>query len=339
MAASASTATVQAIDERRRIARDWFLIPFSPPHTVVGSGLEVRIFVAWTILLVAFVVSADAGAAPGTGLDDVLRRTGQYVSSCAEQLAAVVGQEEYVQTVAEQVNGSGNAARPAAGSSRTQVLLSDFALIAVAGNASGWEGFRDVFEVNGTSVRDRKDRLERLFAESPATALRQARTIADESARYNIGPIARNFNVPTAVLFFMHPSNQPRFKFTKIGEAEVNHRRCWIVAFAERWRPTLIRTPANKDVPAKGRAWIEPGSGTVLLTELRIDGFLPSTRESSATLAVDYGLDERLGVWVPTEMREQYRFVKGDTVSTTIGVAKYSNFRRFVTDARLVVPK
>ena len=33
----------------------------------------------------------------------------------------------------------------------------------------------------------------------------EARRLSDESARFNIGPIVRNFNVPTAALFFFRP--------------------------------------------------------------------------------------------------------------------------------------
>ena len=41
--------------------------------------------------------------------------------------------------------------------------------------------------------------------------------MADESARFNIGPTRRNFNEPTAALFFLLPASQARFAFTRKG--------------------------------------------------------------------------------------------------------------------------
>jgi hypothetical protein len=58
--------------------------------------------------------------------------------------------------------------------------------------------FRDVFERDGKQVRDRQERLAALFLKgSSRSAFEQARAIMDEGARYNIGNVARNINMPT----------------------------------------------------------------------------------------------------------------------------------------------
>jgi len=288
-------------------------------------------------LLALALLTAGGAAGQRPSLREVVALAGDYVRSYAEQLSAVVGQEEYVQTVTEREGASGSGGTETI--ARTRVLLSEIALIQVAGNAWGWEGFRDVFDVDGTPVGDRRNRFERLFSESPGTAIQQARTIADESARFNIGPVSRNFNVPTAVLFFLHPSNQHRFRFTRDGEEDVSGRPAWVVRFEERERPTIIRTPQHKDVPATGRVWAEPGSGRVVRTELRVSKFAPEANESTAKISVDYRFEQRLELWVPVEMREEYVAVSGRSESRTVCLAKYSNFRRFTTEGRLVVPK
>jgi len=53
-----------------------------------------------------------------------------------------------------------------------------------------------------------------------------------------------------------------------------------------------------------------------------------------ATIVVDYGMEPRLGIWVPVKMTESYRMPD----ETLEAVASYSNYRRFETSVR-VVPK
>ena len=83
-----------------------------------------------------------------------------------------------------------------------RVLRSEFVLVGTTDRAE-WVGFRDVFVVDGRRVHDRQDRLRQLFLQRNPRVLERARVIADESARYNLGEIHRNFNVPTAALFFL----------------------------------------------------------------------------------------------------------------------------------------
>ena len=86
-------------------------------------------------------------------------------------------------------------------------------------------GFRDVFEVNGRPVRDRDLRLQALFLDEVRLAVDQALEISQESARYNIGQVKRTVNLPTIALSFLHPLNQHRFAFEKIGELSIDNRQ------------------------------------------------------------------------------------------------------------------
>ena len=142
---------------------------------------------------------------PGPGAtapkaDDLVARAGQYVVEYGQQLSLVIGVERYAQWMqnADQV-------RPL-----VRNLVSEFALVRVGDD---WLGFRDVVELDGKAVGDRQDRLQQLFLQAPTTAVQSSRGIADASARYNLGPLQRNFNVPTTSLFFVHPTNRPRFSF------------------------------------------------------------------------------------------------------------------------------
>jgi hypothetical protein len=154
-------------------------------------------------------------------LKDVLRRMGEYVQSYGEKASIVVGTERYTQDT----RGSADF------SSATRFLVSDFAIVR-ADALSGWLGFRDVIEVDGKRVGDHEERLAHVLMASQGR-YDEARRLSDESARFNIGSIQRNFNEPAAVLFYFSPKNQDRFKFSAraVGDDGV-----WEIAFEENTR-------------------------------------------------------------------------------------------------------
>ena len=89
------------------------------------------------------------------------------------------------------------------------VLRSDFLLVKIDNRR--WLPFRDVFERDGRPVRDRQDRLTKLFLGGATnSALVQAEKIMNESARYNIGNGTRTINVPRAGASSGPPSARPR---------------------------------------------------------------------------------------------------------------------------------
>ena len=55
------------------------------------------------------------------------------------------------------------------------------------------------------------------------------------------------------------------------------------------------------DAPASGRVWVEPESGAIVRTELRL-----SSEGTSVVLLVDFSLEPKLGMWVPERMTESY---------------------------------
>ena len=271
-------------------------------------------------------------SAEEVSLKTVMQRAGVYVTDFRRQLSSIVAEESYVQDVTPLV---ARPARPAASTKRRE-LRSDFLLVWSPG-ADRYIEFRDVFEVDGTPVRDRQERLTALFLDgSPSAATPRIQRIIDESARYNIGTIERNVNTPTLPLLFLAPDNQPRFRFKRVpGHAPAITRtpkepsanftivtEVWVVEYEEVQRKTLIRTSAGRDIPARGHFWIEPATGKVLMSELTAD-----SSAVRATIDVSYQSEPLLGFLVPIEMRERY---EGRRDSTLIeGNATYGNFRQF----------
>jgi hypothetical protein len=193
-----------------------------------------------------------------------------------------------------------------------------------------WFAFRDVFEVDGKPVTSERGRLEGWLTDSRSTLVQRARALAIEQARYNIGPVMRTINVPTLALEILTTRNQERFRFRRTGSTVTGGSVVTILTFEERRRPTMIRTPEGRDLPASGSIWIEPATGRVLKSELRTGGRRNDRIE--ATIAVTYVFVPRLDLLLPGTMDERY--VGPDT--EIVCRADYSNFRRFQTEARII---
>ena len=191
---------------------------------------------------------------------------------------------------------------------------------------------RDVYEVDGSVIRDREGRLAKLFLKQSSTTLEQARQIAQESSRYNIGDIVRTINNPVIALAFLERSYQKRFAFT-MGKAEPDlGPNIWILEYKETERPTLIRGYGDGNLATHGRAWIDVETGHVVKTEFLIDDVMITARVTTT-----FKTDPRLQIHVPAEMVEEYKPSSGGRVS---GRATYGRFRQFAvqTDEEIHKP-
>ena len=278
--------------------------------------------------VVALAASGALLAAPPAGaqdpsLLDVLARATEYVDDLHDRLVGVVMEERYEQR-ARYPPGAGFSA-----SSARVTLRSDYLLLEPEG-ADRPFGFRDVFDANGRPVRDREERLTRLFLNPSTSVRRQIQGILAESARHNIGDVERNTNTPTLALLFLGSSYKSRFAFERAsdtspelgidepeGAADV-----WVVGYAETWPVTIVRRRGGLNLPARGRYWIEAATGRVLVTELVLDH-----PDVDSLITVRYGADDTLGHVVPVEMRERYNNRRSR--SRVDGTATYSRFRRF----------
>jgi len=256
---------------------------------------------------------------------DVLHRVGRYVAGYGEQASILIGVEHYEQRLLTMMKGQPTVRK----------LVADILLVKTS-DELGWSGFRDVIEVDGKPVGERQNRLQALFSSGSPDAT-EARRIADEGARYNIGPTRRNFNEPTSALFFMLPAIQSRFQFSRRGESTLDGMQVMEIGFQEKTHPTLIRTSTGGDVPSEGSIWVVPSDGTVVRTKLAHNGF--AGLGSSSTIDVTYTRDSRLGLWVPAIMKERYagnlqtlaiaRMGPSATQGVVVGTATYEDFKRF----------
>jgi hypothetical protein len=269
-------------------------------------------------------------------LSDILQRAGSYVEAFQKQLSGIVAEETYVQEILP-IGGMN-----ARGRRVQRRLRSDLLLLRPEG-AVAWVQFRDVFEVDGKPVRDRQDRLAKLFLSSDLSAAKQVEEIRAQSARYNIGSVMRTMNVPVLPLAVLAPSSQPRFRFT-VDDRRGDNRRPgigsqavpatptfkvtaegWIVKFEEAEGPTLVWTTGGGDIFSHGRFWVEPDTGRVLISEM-----ITEDAHVRGELLVSYQSQPLLGLLVPIELRERYtEKALPARLPAITGRATYSNFRRF----------
>jgi hypothetical protein len=252
----------------------------------------------------------DARGDDARELQALLSRVVGYVAGYRQQYSGIVADEDYIQrTPTEQVR-----------------LRSDFLLVKTEAD-EGWVSFRDVYDVDGAPVRDRDDRLKKLFLEPTVDSARQLQKIKEESARYNLGgDVTRNVNVPLFPLLFLDPGNVPRFQFRLGGRRDARGLRT--IYYEERQRPTIVR-----DMRASGSFLVDEASGAVVQTKTVFTDAL----NQSAELVVQYTQDPKMGVWVPSAMDELYRGSTGNMLLT--GTAAYSSFRRFqvTTDEKITI--
>jgi len=268
---------------------------------------------------------AAAGDEPSVAT--VLDRAAEYLAGFHRQLSSIVAEERYVQHWS-------TGGRKGSTDLGHRELMSDVLLVKPL-DADDWLQYRDVYEVDGTPIRDRPERIGRLFREGTLSSDARMRTILEESARYNIGDIQRNVNTPLFPLQFLRASNQRRFTFTRTTDVVARpttadpeeagafrvSTEVWVIAYQERRSDTMIHTAGHRDFPSRGRFWIEPGTGRVLMSELLLEN-----RSLKVAIDVSYQSEPLLGVFVPVEMRERYEAAR--THSLIECRATYGRFRQ-----------
>jgi VWFA-related protein len=259
-------------------------------------------------------------------LQTALGKLLDYVEAYERQYSGLVAEEEYRQS------SPGKRVR----------MRSDYLLVKPE-HTDGWVSFRDVYEVDGVAVRDRDDRLRRLFLEPDLQARTQLEAIAEESSRYNIGGVERTVNVPLFPLAFLTPQHRPGFRFKNGGKRESAGVEVWRIDYEERGRPTVIRDLQDHDVPAKGWFLVDQATGAIVEYGVRV-----GDEGSAGEIVVSFRRDPALGMWVPAKMTETYQSMgaasgRGYARMQTFleGTATYSKYRRFQvkTEEKIVIPK
>jgi len=263
-----------------------------------------RVAVAAALLAtVAYTGSVQAQRPSST---DVVSRASAYVTNFLNHFSSVVAEETYVQRI-DRLNG------------QTRTLKADFLLVKI-GPQDQWLPFRDVFEVNGTRLRDHEDRLVDLFTAPSPDALAHARAIDAESYKYNIG-VSRSINNPLLGIGLLQPSLLSHFTFSLSGTDRIEGESVDVLKFEESGRPTIIHHITGGDLPCQGRFWIAETTGMLLRSEILLD-----TKDMKARVTITFRPDDRFGLAVPVKMEESYSPSVG---SRTVATATYGRFRQF----------
>ena len=279
----------------------------------------------WAAAAVLSATAVISAQEPSPTLDLVLERANRYVSEYQKGLRGIVAEEEYYQNFTTTRGSPGARGR----ATREGRLLRSDLLLVKLGAEERWMQFRDVFEVDRKPVRDRDQRLYKLFVDAKPDAQAQAEAIQLESSRYNLGPVTRTINVPMLGLYFFDrnfivgvqyalakPGNVKRFSDLAKPES------ISLVEFKETTRETAVRGERGRDVPSHGKAYIDHTTGRILMTEMTAQD-----TSLTATIYVTYKAEPGLPVLVPQEMREIYTMPRSDT--RIDGRAKYGRFRQF----------
>jgi formylglycine-generating enzyme required for sulfatase activity len=283
------------------------------------------------------ITAVAAAAAERPTLQELLDKAGWYLDYFVDEFENVVAEETYIQDSAQALpsfspfttGGRGGAFVPQTsasdtGRARHRELRSDF-LLAKSPVTEALLPFRDVIEVDGIPVRDREARLAKLFLTAPANLMEQAERIGAEGARYNLGNMRSTLGNPVLALGVLQQTYQTRFKFTLRKDDRNGGAGVATIEYKEITTPAMIHGEAGRDLMSHGRVWIDEGTGRVMKTELQVEQ--PAIR---AVVTTTFRVEDRSGIAVPFEMREQYTFANGNRVTT---VATYGRFRRFDVSA------
>lgn len=262
-------------------------------------------------------------AAQEPAITAVLARAADYVAAYKHRLSGIVAEEHYRQQVIA-------TARPGRPSNRQFRDLRSDLLLVKPGDGESWLQFRDVFEVDRKPIRDRDQRLYKLFVNAKSDPRQQAETIQSESARYNIGPLRRTINIPILALLFFERDNQSRLQYARADAGNVTRLAnlaqasdIWLLEFRETAADTIVKGEGGRDVPSHGRAWVDSMSGRILRTEQ-----ISEDTAVRAVIDVTYRAEPGLDLLVPSEMRENYLIRRSELRIN--GRATYSRFRQFI---------
>jgi hypothetical protein len=272
--------------------------------------------------------SGLATASERCALEDLVPRISASAQELANALAAAVAWEDYEQEVLQADDRS--AWIPMKLRHNTVVaqrsLGSDFLLVRLPSGA--FYGFRDVAKVDGKEVAERGERIERLFLAGDKDP-NETRALIEESARFNIGEIVRNLNVPTLILPLLlsdGPGGIHRLELDLADDARAEARTCE-VSFRERSAPYLVGTGEGRELPLRGTIRVDSENGR--LERVSILAGRPAIEHIE--LEVEFAHFDDWDLPLPSTMTEVYAMRSGPQVTRC--KARYSNYRRFRVDA------
>ncbi len=323
------------------------------------SRATAVVFIFCASLSLAVETSTSTGnlsishvARPQTpSLDEVVKRASAYVETYTRALSDVVGEEDYEQRAAWDIQpamanvpvptprGGGPSRYPASlgfQQYRVRRTIADFRTTAIGDR---WFGMRRVREVDGVAVDPFfRGRLGEFFDQSNAAGqAKMQRALAFENSRFNIGDFGVTTNLPTFPLEVLRSDHIAAYSVSKIGEEIIDHVRTWQIKFEERSRSKTIEGYRNH---LSGVLSIDPVTGQVYRATAAFDANMVATPSfmfqeiPSMHMSVRFARESAVDMLVPISMDTYFEgsYYKDSNVE---GHALYSGFHRFGSDVRL----
>ena len=278
----------------------------------------------WTVVLWLTAMAAAQPVqsnTPDISTDAVVNAAAAYVAEYQRQLTSVLADEVYTQRIVRQ--------SPPEDTPRARRMESEIFFMFAPGTRS-WMTIRDVIAVDGRPVADRPEIRTALNTQSAADV---AVAFKSYNSRFNLGRTFRNFNEPTLSLLPLDANHRARFSFKRTRVQRGGRDVAVTLNFTEKETPTIIRDVRHGRVFSKGELVVDAATGRIRRAALEA-----MTSEVTVTLTTTYSVDARLGIWVPTEFREEYeRKSDSRTPDSELVVceASYRNYRRFETSVRI----
>jgi len=266
--------------------------------------LRAMILAAVTVATVVVAAQSPQDAQ----VQAVVAQASKYVENYRQEFSAIVCEETQLQRLI----------RPDGTVRKTRTLVSDLMFVKV-GDKWMQQPYRDVLSVDGKPIRNRDDRLRKLFMEGQKNAVEQARAIANESGRYNLG-VNRVGVSPLLPINLLDPHVVGNFSFTLDGTT---------LNFKEERTPTYLgfsRDGKRGDLPAHGSFVVEPAKGTILQATLTAEA---DAAPVSTRFTVQYREDPQMKLLLPVEMTEHYWLPAKPKEDRLEGRVTYGSFRRF----------
>jgi hypothetical protein len=240
---------------------------------------------------------------------DLVARTQRYVEQYRKDVSGVVGESTETQRVV----------RPDGTIKRQRVLVSDILLVQID---SVMRSFRDVISVDGKAVRNREERLRKLFVGQQRGVADQLRAVRRESSRYDISG-ARGPDTLLMPFDILRESRVSGFRFERTPDG---------LAFVEFRSPAMIRSKMPwsgfKDMFLRGH-FVTDNDG-------RVRGATVSAASNDFTWSVEttYVENPAIALLVPLQSKESVRRTRDAKRDHTEVDIAYSNFRRFQVTTR-----
>lgn len=185
----------------------------------------------------------------------------------------------------------------------------------------GWIGVRDITAVDGVTL-EKRDNLRELLTR--ASFARIGRQLVERNAQYNIGSILRNISDPMMALLLLDDKHRDRCRFERRIVERSAAGTIVTLSFEERDEPTLVRGADGRPIRARGEFVIDAGTGRIVRSVITLKG-----GPTSGTMTTEFSENEKLGLWVPLTMVEEYHHRTSRTEERVTVRSSYSNYRRF----------